>query len=274
MDIDLSKFSDLLDKPGTGMGREGALNAISGPKLGDQADMTAIGDQATDDSTATSSADNDDVLSDKEERVPKSRFLKRDRELMEERHARQLLEKDFQRLESELQAVKSTRSSTSEGGAPKWWTDQWGDGDEAKAAWNVYDQTMKEQLRSLREDMRQEEQYERQQRVEVEQQISDTFDTQLEELEDTLGKSLSDKQAAELLTIVEKYSPTDSDGNFESFISLDKAYEIYDLQQRGGRNESKDRLSRIAATTSQGDSNPAPSSKPPQWGDWRTRLGG
>jgi hypothetical protein len=276
MEVDLSKFADVLDKQGSGVD---SMKVISGPRLGDQA--APIGDDATQDdaattqdTTVTSDTDKDDVASDKEDRVPKSRFLKRDRELMEERHQRELLAKDFQRLEAELEAVRSARTSTANGDVPKWWVDRWGDSEESKATYETYRHTMQEELRDLRESIREEERSERQRAQEIEETVSQTFDDQLESLEDTLGKSLSDKQAADLLGIVEEYSPTDEDGNFESFISLDKAYEIYDMRQRTSRNSSKDHLAKVAGTTSQGDASPAPSNGPPQWGDWRRRVGG
>lgn len=274
MSIDLSRFAESLDKPGSGLGTEGALNKISGPHLGDQADTSELDATDTTDATATSSAENDDVSSD-EERVPKSRFRKTREELIELRHARELDNERFRRLEAELETVRSSsRVSTSEGDMPRWWSDRWGDSDESKASWDVYQHTMKDELRQLKDEMRREEQAERQQRAEIEQEVSETFDTQLEDLEESLGKSLSDKQAAELLTIVEEYSPLNEDGEFESFISLDKAYEIYDLRQRGNRG-GRDRLSRIASTSTQGETQTTnQSTGAPQWGDWRRRLGG
>ena len=270
MSIDLSKYTEMLDKDGTGVQ---AMGEVTGPKLGDQADLSAVGDDQAD---ASSVADNTDVDSDTEEKVPKSRFLKRDRELMEERHARELLAKDFQRLEAELEAVRSTRVSASEtsGGMPKWWTESWGDSEQSLAAWKTYQGTLEESTRMAREQMKREEQAERQQRQQVEEAVSNNFDSQLEDLETGLGKSLTDKQAADLLGIVEEYSPLDENGNFESFISLDKAYEIYDLRQRGNRNAGKDHLSRISGANTQGNAAPAPTEAPPQWGDWRKRLGG
>lgn len=256
------------------------MKVISGPRLGDQA--APIGDEPKDDedtdngTPAPSPADKDDVDSDKdEEKVPKSRFLKRDRELMEERHQRELLAKDFQRLEAELEAVRSARTSTeTTGGMPKWWTDSWGDSEESLKAWNTYQGTLTASAQQMREEMKREAQLEQQRAQETEKAVSDNFDSQLENLEETLGKSFSDKQAAELLTIVEEYSPTDQDGNYESFISMEKAYEIYDLKQRGNRSSSKDHLAKVAGTNSQGDASPAPSNTPPQWGDWRKRIGG
>lgn len=275
MSIDLTRFAESLDKPGSGLGKEGALNAISGPRLGDQADLAEVDGTATEETKvdATSSAENDDVVSD-EEKVPKSRFRKTREELIELRHQNELQEEKFRRLEAELENVRSSNSrvSTSEGDMPQWWKDRWGDDEASKASWDTYQHTMKDELKMLREDIRREDQQERAQRQAVETAVSETFDTQLEELEETLGKSLSDKQAAELLTIVEEYSPTDENGNFDSFISLDKAYEIYDLRQRGNRGGSKDHLSRIASTSTQGETASTPSNNPPQWGDWRRRV--
>jgi hypothetical protein len=242
-----------------------------------QDDNAAPATTTDDDTTATSDADKDDVDSDdkKDDRVPKSRFLKRDRELMEERHARELLQKDMERIQSELETLRSARVSTdNKGDVPKWWTDRWGDSDESKATYETYRHTMQEELRDLREQIRTEERQERQRAQEVEEAVSQTFDSQLESLEDSLGKSLSDKQAADLLGVVEEYSPTDEEGNFTSFISLEKAYEILDLRQKSNRNPSKDHLAKVAGATSQGDASPAPSNRPPEWGDWRRRMGG
>lgn len=271
MNIDLTRFKDELDKPGTGIE---AIRAVKGPNLGDQADTSDVTTDEEASADASSAAQNADVLSD-EEKVPKSRFRKTRDELIELRHKDELRDEQFRRLEAELENVRSSsRVSSSNGDMPAWWSERWGDSEQSKASWETYNHTMKEELRSLREDLKNEDRAERQARQEREQAVSAAFDDQLETLEDSLGKSLSDKQAAELLGIVEEYSPTDDEGNFESFISLDKAYEIFDLRQRGSRGTSKDRLSRIAATTSQGDATAAPSANPPQWGDWRRRIGG
>lgn len=267
--MDKAEIDKLLDSPATGS--DGQLTKISGPHLGDQADTTELDGQAA----ATSSAENEDVGLDDEPKVPKSRFRKTREELIEAKRALAKLD-DVQR---ELDALKSERRSEPQingDSTPDWWIELYGDSDESIKGYKTYRKGMLQEREELRTQLKEEQQREERERKEFEEAVSDQFDDQLEELEETTGKKFKDSEASALLDIVAEYSPTAEDGSYVSYISLNKAYEIYEMKQTAGRGNrgAKDRLARIANISSQGESSAPPAPRAPQWGDWTRRLGG
>ena len=89
----------------------------------------------------------------------------------------------------------------------------------------------------------------------------------MNELQESLGRDLTDNQKGELMDIVGEYSPME-DGKYTAYMSLEKAHGIW---QKGQGNAGKHEMARIAGTQSQGSSNTV-SLERPQWGDWRKKY--
>lgn len=250
------RIKELLDKPATDV-----VNAIKGPSL-----ATLASDEPKDD------VDNEDDTdagvtpkSDKKVRVRASRLNALNSEIEElktrdaERAARMAA------LEAQLQAGKEDDDEL-----PDWWKDAYGDSDVSK-------QGYKNQTRVFREEMNRE--FERreaariaqeQERIETISAIEKSFDDQMEELEEEVGRELTQTQKAELLDIVGEYSPTDGEGRYLAYMPVSKAYDIWRNNQK--LNPGKKQMADIAGTQSSGNGTVV-SSERPQWGDWRKRFG-
>ncbi len=60
------------------------------------------------------------------------------------------------------------------------------------------------------------------------------IDEQFLELQDLIGRELSEDEQSAILDIVDEYTPKDKDGNFLcSLLPFDYAWEIYETQNRG-----------------------------------------
>ncbi len=162
-------------------------------------------------------------------------------------------------------------SQRNEDALPEWWVAASGDDENSRAGY-------KNQLRiaeeitnkaiQAREEARLQEEAARAEQVEA---IEQSFDEQMDDLEDSLGRELTANQKSELLDIVGEYSPQDADGQYTAFISLEKAYDIW--SSKGQSKPEKKMIAEIASTQSSGGAVSTPAERP-QWGDWRKRLGG
>lgn len=274
MEIDRTKIDELLDQPATGS--NGMLTKIGGPRLGDQADLSDV-----DAGSVPSSTPKDDVgdgAEDTEPKVPKSRFRARERELLEERHQRELLAAQMETMKAEMETlrVQTVRNHATDE-LPEWWKTLYGDSEQSHTGYNLHQQGLTQSREELRTQLREDMQREDKQRQERERDFSDSIDTSIEELEAELGKTLSDTQRVAVLDIADEYTPKDADGNFLGpLMDLDAAYEIYQLKESTkGNRQGRDRVARIASASSQGETTTTPpSSGRPEWGSWRDRLGG
>jgi hypothetical protein len=262
--MEQTDLDKLLDAPA--FGADGLLND-SGPSLGDQVDASEL-DQAT----APSPAENDD-----EDRVPVSRFRKTREELIS---AREQLA-SFNTLQQELAEIKnelrSSRSQSATSATKDAWVKLYGDSSESIEAYDLQQSYLASVRDDLKNEMREESLKEQQYRTDTQEAVSNQFDDQRELLEESLGKALKDDDAASLLEIVEEFSPQNDDGTYnpESLMSLEKAYDIFQMRRNAprGNRASKDELSRIASASSEG-STQTTSSERPDWNDWTKRFGG
>ncbi len=123
--------------------------------------------------------------------------------------------------------------------------------------------------RALQEEEAKQEAAE-QERTERIQSIEKSFDDQMDELEDSIGRDLTSSQKSELLDIVGEYSPQE-DGKYTAYMSVEKAYELWSKGQ--GRDAGKQEMARIAGSQSSGGTVQQSSPERPSWGDWRKRFG-
>lgn len=211
---------------------------------------------------------------EEEEKVPKSRFLTMARRTIEAERA--------------LRTFESERGQQTESVVPK------GDDDTIRAHYvemfgegelteKLYQAEMA-RLASI-EDKAAERAYERlagrekEEEALIEQRIQ-SFDNAFEELALLEGKTeFSENEQVAMLDIVEAYSPKDTDGKLigEYLLPLDKAYEIYKLNNEISAQPKKQERNAVAAlqgARSQGSpDNTSDSDWKPGWqGQWRDKL--
>lgn len=250
------RIAEMLDKSGAD-----AVNSIKGPSLADfaQPEPEVKQEEVPD--------VEDDESNDKKVRIPRSR-LKTLTSKVSELEARLQESMTYQERVAALEAqIKSNRE---EEDLPQWWIDAYGDTDISKQGYKNQQRIMREEMQRALQEQEARRQAEEAERVERINAIEQSFDEQMDELEDTIGRELTASQKSELLDIVGEYSPQE-DGQYLAYMPVSKAYELW---QRGqGTNAGKQEMARIAGTQSSGGSGQASSPERPQWGDWRKRFG-
>ena len=150
---------------------------------------------------------------------------------------------------------------------PVWWIENYGDNEASRKGYantkRVQQELLKTELSNM-EAQRQAEQAEREARI---QSIEQSFDTQMDELEESLGRELTTTQKSEIMDIVGEYSPQE-DGKYLAYMDISKAYEIW--LKGHGVSEGKQEMARIAGVQSSGSSQV--STDRPQMGDWRRKY--
>lgn len=120
------------------------------------------------------------------------------------------------------------------------------------------------------------------QREQVEQRVIEdrvsSMDSAFEELSVVTGKDLSDDEQVAILDIVEKYSPKDRNGKIpeEYLMSLDDAYEIYQMQHEAAKPNRSQRnaIAALSGARSQGAAGTTADSewKPGMRARWESKL--
>lgn len=249
------RIKELLDAPSADV-----VRGIKGPSLSDVA--SAEPDNGSEEDTDAGAT----PKGDKKIRVRASRLTALNSEV------ERLTTRDSERetrlatLEAQLQSSRSNEDEL-----PEWWKEAYGDTDVSK-------QGYKNQQRIFREEMQREferreaaSEAEEAERAETITAIEKSFDDQMDELEDEVGRELTSTQKAELLDIVGEYSPTDGEGKYLAYMPVSKAYDIWQNSQKLGTG--KKQMADIAGAQSSGNAQAATSSERPQWGDWRKRFG-
>lgn len=252
------RIKELLDKPAADV-----VNGLKGPSL-----STLTQDESNDDK-GSDEEDTDAGVApkgDKKVRVRASRLnaLNSEIETLKTRDA----ERDARMaaLEAQLQA-----SRNSEDELPDWWKEAYGDTDVSKQGYKNQQRIFREEMTrefERREAAREAEEAERAETITA---IEKSFDDQMDELEEEVGRELTSTQKAELLDIVGEYSPTDGEGRYLAYMPVSKAYELWQNNQKLGAG--KKQMADIAGAQSSGNANAVTSSERPQWGDWRKRFG-
>jgi hypothetical protein len=218
--------------------------------------------------------------SDTEEaRVPVSRFRKTRQELIdmrEELEARRLADA---RRDDDLAAIRAElRSKPTNGALPDWWTNLYGDDENSRKGYELHVQAQTQTKEEIRKELREESIREQRESAERQTAILEDIDDQMDELEDTAKRKLTDVEKTAILDVVERYTPSDENGNFlGAMLPLDRAYAIFQMEQtqKRGSNNARKEVSRIASATSQGDTSSSQASPPGQRvkGAWRSKYG-
>jgi hypothetical protein len=248
------RIAELLGKSGAD-----AVQGIKGPSLGDLATDDLKTDTKVEDVVDTE----DTETGGKKVRIPASR-LKTLTSKVSELEAQV---SETQSLKERLAILES--QSNKDDDLPQWWKDAYGDNELSKQGYKNQQRIMREEMQRAMMEQEQQRQVAETRRNEQVQLIEQSFDEQMDDLEEALGRDLTATQKAELLDIVGEYSPMDGD-KYVAYMPVSKAYDIW---QKGQGNAGKQEIARIAGSQSSGSASPQVSSERPQMGDWRKRFG-
>lgn len=248
------RIAELLDKSGFE-----AVGAIKGPSLGDfdQPEKKTDDTEVDVEETATGG---------KKVRIPASR-LKTLTSKVSELEARLAAQTAN---DERIAALEAQLNNKGEEDLPDWWKTAYGDTDVSKQGYKNQQRIMREEMqRSLAEQeaRREAEAAQRESAIEA---IEQSFDNQMDELEETIGRELTTTQKSELLDLVGEYSPQEN-GRYLAYMPVQKAYELWSKGQ--GSSSSKHEMANIAGAQSSGATVQTQSSERPQMGDWRKRFG-
>lgn len=251
------RIAELLEKSGAE-----AVGAIKGPSLSD-----AIQPEAKVEENDTVDAEVEETQSGgKKVRIPASR-LKTLTSKVSELEAK--LQKSSAYTER-IAALEAQINNKSEEDLPQWWKDSYGDDENSKLGYKNQQRIMREELKRGLQEQERERIAQETERTERIQAIEQSFDSQMDELEDSIGRELTATQKSELLDIVGEYSPMDGD-KYIAYMPVSKAYDIW--QKGQNLNSGKQEMARIAGIQSTGSATAQSSQERPQWGDWRKRFG-
>lgn len=255
------KIKELLDSQSAAS----VLGSIKGPNLGDGLQQEPNGEDAP-----VSDLDEEDTESGgKKVRIPASRLKTLTSELKELREQVQSANSYAERVAALERQITESRSKEEE--LPEWWKEAYGDNDISKQGYKNQQRIFREEMTrefERREAERAAEEAERTEKIEA---IEESFDEQMDELEESVGRTLTTTQKSELLDIIAEYSPQE-DGKYVAYIPVEKAYDIWQKNQVMGK--SKQEIARIAGSQSSGGIENSHSTETPQWGSWRKRFGG
>ena len=251
-----------LDAPAFG---EGAQNVADLDKEVEKTDETAVEPAKEEVKEEKPEGKSDD----EPERVKYSRFknvLDRAKEAEEEAaHWRQI-----------AQGFKPKEEESVE--LPAHWVKLYGDSPEAKEAWLIQKEQNEEVKREAREEALKALREERTQEATRTKENISEIDSRIDELSDSIGRELTDKEQSSLLDIVDEYSPKDGDGNYIAMIPFDKAWEIYEVKSqvsKSPKTKSRDAVASLNGSRSEGESTITEKDKtfnPLDWNAWRNRI--
>lgn len=249
------RIEELLNQSGTD-----AVGAIKGPSL-------ATLNQEEEKQVVVPDAEEEETDSGgKKVRIPASRLstlTKELKDLREKVSAADSYQDRVAALEAQIKANKQ------EDDLPEWWKEAYGEEEVSRQGYKNQVRIMREETNRILAENAAAQKAEEAERVARLAAIEQSFDTQMDELEESLGRTLTASQKTELLDIVGEYSPQENE-QYIAYISVDKAYEIWSKGQT--QDAGKQEMARIAGIQSTGGANTA-SPERPQWGDWRKRFG-
>lgn len=216
--------------------------------------------------------------SDDDGKVPYSRFKKFHDAAADAKAEAEYWRGKAEALETKVVPITDTID------VPDYWKKMYGDEKSdnwtlVQEAWKVqqqannamFEQARKEALDAVRNERGQEE--------EALKDNMQTIDQNLEQLTDTLGRDLTEKEQSAVLDIVDEYTPKDDDGNYlGAVIPFDKAWEIYELKNtaaKAPKAQARDQVASLTGTASQGDTSITEKDanfNPLDWNAWRKRI--
>ena len=175
-----------------------------------------------------------------------------------------------QGYQERIAALEAQLHSNKDDQLPDWWKEAYGDNELSKKGYENQKRIMEREFDAGLQRLEAQRQADEEARTERVEAIEATFDGQMDDLEETLGRELTDNQKGEIMDIVGEYSPMEGD-KYLAYMPINKAYDIWQKGQIS--NPAKQEMARIAGTSSSGGSSQTSSPNAPQWGDWRKRFG-
>lgn len=180
-------------------------------------------------------------------------------------------------LEEELIKLREAKVETPEDIEPdEAWKELYGDNDVARKAYKIQLQRDSEiEERAIEKAIERINQREEQQ-IKALSENESIIDSNLENLEEKVGKKLTAKQEEEILSIVDEFSPTGDDGKYITLFPFDKAYEIYQLRTSSKirpTQKARESIADLTGNTSEGeiDSNSS-NFKSQKWDSWEDEI--
>lgn len=196
-------------------------------------------------------------------RIPASRLktlTTKVSELEEKLKAAQAIDERISKIENHIESKQEL---------PDWWKSEYGEGDAQLKAYKIFQRGLREQLK---EELRVENEQKALEEAEREKKIAsieESFDNQMDELEESLGRKLTESQKEEIFDIIEEYSPME-DGKYTSYMSIQNAYNLANKIQKP--NAAKTEMAKIADIKSS-NTYSANDTGPLVHGSWRKKYG-
>lgn len=229
-------IAEQLDKPVD-------LRTLRSPNLGDTIQEELP--EQKDDDTVTDPSDDD---KGNKVRIPRSRLKTLTDKLDSYESRMAQMERDYQ---ERIAALEKARSQPSDELPPEW-VNLHGDSDASKALYRSTHELSRREFQAMLEQVERERTAKEAQQREVIQALEESFDEQMDSLEASLGRNLTDSQKEQIMEVVGKYSPRASDDpdRFSSYISIQSAYDIWKMGTKP--NQAKEEIARIAGAPSSG----------------------
>lgn len=216
------------------------------------------------------SSTEDSSTEEDEQKVPYTRFEKKVKENGE-------LSSKVQFLEEQLEDLRNSRkeSETKEITPDAAWIELYGDSDIAKKAFQLQlDRENQIAERAIEQALERIEQRQEEETQALSQNEA-TIDSNLENLQEVIGRKLSVKEEEAVLSIVDEFSPTGNDGKYVTLFPFDKAYEIYELRtsvKGRSKQEARDSIADLTSGKSEGEAETSGAPFKKGWDSWREAL--
>jgi hypothetical protein len=220
---------------------------------------------------------------DDEKPVPVKRFNRVFRERMEYKERLEEAETELERFRStHAPATTQSRVATAAGDQPSWWTKLYGADANAQQGWQVYQEATASQQQAMidrtLEAVREQQATDRSANARNEEELDESMD----DLQETLGVTLSASAQEEVLDLADEFTPKDDEGKYVGGrpMPFEKAYDLYLLKHPAGvASRQATQRRQIASLTGSSGSGSAPSAgsslpplQPGNWGQWRQHF--
>lgn len=212
--------------------------------------------------------------SEEEQKVPYSRFKKFHDEAIE-------LRREAAERQAEIDALKARSNhiepASTDGEPTAEWLEMYGDSEASKRAYQlelrrqeaVFKQAEERAIQAVRNEQNKEK--------DREKENLSLLDNHLESVAAIAGRDLTEKEQSKVLDIIDSYTAKDDAGNYlGAMIPADKAWRIYELEQKASlapKIESRNKVAAIAAQQTQGSTGMAADKDkdfdPLRWPEWK-----
>lgn len=262
-----------LDAPAFGVGADKADTSET------TTEISQIKELGQDDAELVTRKDEEEV-SDEEQKVPYSRFKTiADQKREAEERAIEASER-YERLLAQRETVQQDVERPVDSVILESFIKLYGDNENTRKAAEI--ETQRIAYIEQRAEQKARETYEEVRTNEVKSlaRNESVIDNNLQDLQDYVGRKLTEEEQVGILEVVDEYTPKDADGNYSGdLLPFDKAMEIYELKNQSKGQASKRARSTVTRLTSgSSDGEPSGAEKvnkdynPMDWNAYRRRI--